>query len=206
MDVIHKYFPDLSVTQKNQFESMLALYKDWNEKVNVISRKDIDQLYERHVLHSLAILKFTDFNKNSTVVDVGTGGGFPGIPLAIMRPEVQFILVDSIIKKLRVVQDVADKLELKNVKVYPVRIEESGIKADYIVSRAVTALPAFLNLVKRVILKSDKKLGQRKIIYLKGGDFSDEISVIQKKILVSRISDVFEEEFFKEKFVLTIPW
>ncbi len=202
MKIIQKYFPDLSEKQIKQFTRLDALYKEWNEKINVISRKDIDTLYERHVLHSLAIAKFIRFTDHSNIMDVGTGGGFPGIPLAIMFPKVNFYLVDSIGKKIKVVNAIAESLELENVKAFHQNSKDVKLKFDFVVSRAVTAFPRFLTLVKNKFKKEQKNALPNGIIYLKGGDLSDELKDYQNKISLTPISQYFDEDFFKTKWVL----
>lgn len=205
MDIIIKYFPNLTERQIEQFAQLKELYTFWNEQINVISRKDIDALYEKHVLHSLAIAKIINFKPGTTILDVGTGGGFPGIPLAIMFPETSFLLVDSIGKKIKVVNEVAQALNLTNVQVEQARVEKLKLKFDFIVSRAVTNFPAFLNLVKNKLSKNQKNALPNGIIYLKGGDFDDEIEKYKKIVSVHDISDYFEEEFFETKKIIYLP-
>ena len=199
MDIITKYFPDLSEEKANKFTQLGTLYEEWNNKINVISRKDFDHFYERHVLHSLAIAKFINFEPGTTVLDVGTGGGFPGIPLAIFFPECRFHLVDSIGKKIKVVQAVAEALHLDNVTTEQVRVENHKPTYDFIVSRAVTAFPAFVNLCRSKIKKEQRNAISNGILYLKGGDFGDEIELFKKNISTTPLSDYFEEEFFETK-------
>ena len=191
MDIVEKYFTGLSERQSEQFQQLEGLYREWNEKINVISRKDIDALNVHHVLHSLAIAKVISFKAGTKVLDVGTGGGFPGIPLAIMFPEVDFFLVDSIGKKIKVVEGIAGALGLKNVMARQLRVETMKEKFDFIVSRAVTAFPAFVALTRKRIRESS--------LYLKGGDFEEEIRDFKDKISVYNIPDFFEEEFFETK-------
>ncbi|MGI9549619.1 MAG: 16S rRNA (guanine(527)-N(7))-methyltransferase RsmG, partial [Aurantibacter sp.] len=174
-DLVFKYFDNLSDVQKRQFEKIGSLYKDWNQKINVVSRKDIDELYLRHVLHSLGIAKFQEFKPNAAVLDVGTGGGFPGIPLAILFPEVQFTLVDSIGKKIKVVKEVVAGLQLKNVVSINSRVEETKGQYDFIVSRAVAAMPTFAHWVRGKIKKESVHERRNGILYLKGGDLSEEL-------------------------------
>jgi 16S rRNA (guanine527-N7)-methyltransferase len=199
MQLIHRYFPHLSVQQKEQFDSLVPLYKEWNSKINVISRKDIDELDIRHVLHSLAIAKFTQFTPASQILDVGTGGGFPGIPLAICFPEVQFHLIDSIGKKIKVVKEVASALQLSNVSAEQVRVENLNTQFDFIVSRAVTAFPDFVKLCSRRIKKEQKNAIPNGILYLKGGDFQHEITPFGKRAYTMPLSQYFEESFFETK-------
>ncbi|WP_163716613.1 16S rRNA (guanine(527)-N(7))-methyltransferase RsmG [Mangrovibacterium lignilyticum] len=202
MELITKYFPDLDETQKSRFSRLGDLYSEWNEKINVISRKDIDQLYERHVLHSLGIAKVTGFAPGSRVMDVGTGGGFPGIPLAILFPETEFLLVDSIAKKISVVQAVADELGLTNVKAQQQRAEKVKGQFDFVVSRAVTAFPKFVSLVRSKISNVQRNEFANGILYLKGGDFQDELEGFKNKVKVYDLDKYFEEEFFETKKVI----
>lgn len=202
-NIIYKYFPNLTEDQRAKFDALESLYRDWNSKINVISRKDMDSFYLHHVLHSLAISKMISFSDGATVLDVGTGGGFPGIPLAILFPNVEFTLCDSIGKKIKVVEGVATSLGLKNVKWVNARVETLPQKFDYIVSRAVTDLSNFIPWVK-----NSYKNG---IIYLKGGDLKEEIEgccrakrVEKDKIMIFNIQDWFTEEFFESKKVIFI--
>ena len=204
MQLIRNYFPDLSELQLKQFEQLEELYKDWNLKINVVSRKDIDELYLRHVLHSLAIAKLIAFKPGSKVMDVGTGGGFPGIPLAIMFPETHFHLVDSIAKKMKVVNEVVQGLELTNVKTSHCRVEEVKDTYDFIVSRAVAAMPTFAHWVKGKISKKQKHELKNGIIYLKGGDLADELLDFPKA-KVYDLSDYYKEEFFETKKLVHLP-
>lgn len=205
MDIIHKYFPKLTRTQVQQMQELQPLYADWNSKINVISRKDFSEFYERHVLHSLGIAKFTSFVGKTKVLDVGTGGGFPGIPLAILFPEVQFHLVDSIGKKIKVVQGVADALGLENVKAEQIRAEQLKHKYDFVVSRAVTRLPDFVNWIRKNISKTQLNAMPNGVLYLKGGDLTEEVKPFRKKIFLQDLSEYFEEEFFETKKVLHLP-
>jgi 16S rRNA (guanine527-N7)-methyltransferase len=203
-ELLVKYFPSLSVHQLQQFNLLPGLYNHWNEQINVISRKDIDMLYERHVLHSLGIAKVISFLPGERVLDVGTGGGFPGIPLAILFPETQFYLVDSIGKKIKVVQEVANALDLKNVKASHQRAEEINEKFDFVVSRAVTRLKEFYPWVKGKFNKLSENTLPNGILYLKGGDLAEEISESGLKVKQYHLSDYFEEEFFETKQVIYI--
>lgn len=207
MEIILKYFSDFSETQLAQFRSLESLYKEWNEKINVISRKDIDGLYEKHVLHSLSIAAAFEFSHGSTILDLGTGGGFPGIPLAIFFPEVQFHLVDSIAKKLKVVEAVAENAGLKNITTQHTRVEEiKGKKFDFVVSRAVAPLKDLWKWSKP-LLKTQKAGDSQQpgLICLKGGDLSIEIQDSATRPRIMEIHDIFPEEYFKEKFILYIP-
>ncbi len=205
VSIIFKYFPDLSDTQKQQFEKLKVLYELWNAQINVISRKDIDLLYERHVLHSLAIAKIIQFKPGTQVLDVGTGGGFPGIPLAIMFPETQFMLVDSIGKKIKVVLEVAKELGLKNLNAQHMRAEQLKQKFDFVVSRAVTEFPEFYNWVKRSILYQKNNSLKNGILYLKGGDLTAELEPFKKEVKIYELKDFFTEEFFETKKVVYLP-
>jgi 16S rRNA (guanine527-N7)-methyltransferase len=204
MDEILKYFPNLSDLQKEQFEKLDFLYHEWNEKINVISRKDIDSLYTKHILHSLGIAKIMKFEPGTYVLDVGTGGGFPGIPLAILFPETRFYLIDVIAKKIKVVQAVAEGLELKNVKAEQIRAENVKGDFDFIVSRAVTNMPDFVSWVKTKIKKQNKHELKNGILYLKGGDLTEELKDFPKATEYN-LSDFFEDEFFETKKVVHLP-
>jgi 16S rRNA (guanine527-N7)-methyltransferase len=198
------YFPGLTPAQKQQFEQLPELYEFWNNQINVISRKDIDQLFERHVLHSLGIAKIMPFLPGESVLDVGTGGGFPGIPLAILFPDTQFYLVDSIGKKIKVVQEVAKALGLKNVRAAHLRAEQVDEKFDFIVSRAVTRLGEFYPWIKGKFNKTSKNSLSNGILYLKGGDLSEEIKESGLKVQQFYLSDHYAEEFFETKQVIYI--
>ena len=200
VQIINKYFPNLSEEQKSQFQQLENLYKDWNEKINVISRKDIDEFYERHVLHSLGIAKIMEFADGTKVLDIGTGGGFPGIPLAILFPNVEFTLVDSIGKKITVVNAVAESLGLKNVKAYHERAEKIKDKFHFVVSRAVTQMPVFLRWLKGKFEKEQFNPKHNGVLYLKGGDLGEELAGIKCEIY--HLKDQFEEEFFDTKKVV----
>jgi len=200
VQIINKYFPNLSEEQKSQFQQLETLYKDWNEKINVISRKDIDEFYERHVLHSLGIAKIMEFADGTKVLDIGTGGGFPGIPLAILFPNVEFTLVDSIGKKISVVNAVAESLGLKNVKAYHERAEKIKDKFHFVVSRAVTQMPVFLRWLKGKFEKEQFNPKHNGVLYLKGGDLGEELAGIKCEIY--NLKDQFGEEFFDTKKVV----
>jgi 16S rRNA (guanine527-N7)-methyltransferase len=199
--IVFKYFPDLRENQRQQFALLEELYKDWNKKINVVSRKDIDELYLRHVLHSLGIAKVINFLPGTEVLDVGTGGGFPGIPLAIIFPEVQFTLIDSIAKKIRVVEEVVTGLGLENVQVVNSRVEQLDSRFDFVVSRAVAAMPTFVRWVRERIKKKSSNELKNGILYLKGGDLTDELTGF-KQARVIALKEYFEEEFFETKSVV----
>jgi len=203
--LIQKYFKDLSKEQIAQFDQLYDLYSFWNAQINVISRKDIEELYERHILHSLGIAKFCRFKAGEKVLDVGTGGGFPGIPLAILFPETQFHLVDSIGKKIKVVAEVAAALGLTNVKASHLRAEQVTDKYDFVVSRAVTRLIDFYPWVKGKFNKDSKNAIANGILYLKGGELAEEIKESNLKAELYPLSAYFEEEFFETKYVVYIP-
>ncbi|HCF03870.1 16S rRNA (guanine(527)-N(7))-methyltransferase RsmG [Flavobacterium sp.] len=204
MEAILKHFPYLTDIQKEQFQQLDSLYHEWNEKINVISRKDIDALYTKHILHSLGIAKIQSFEPGTFVLDVGTGGGFPGIPLAILFPETRFYLIDVIAKKIKVVQAVADALGLKNVKAEQIRAENVKGDFDFIVSRAVTNMPDFVSWVKTKIKKQHKHELKNGILYLKGGDLTEELKDFPKATLYD-LADFFEDEFFETKKVVHLP-
>ena len=204
-DIITKYFPDLTDTQKSQFEALEGLYNEWNAQINVISRKDIDELYLKHILHSLAIAKVVKFKPNADILDVGTGGGFPGIPLAILFPEANFHLIDSIGKKIKVVKAIAESLGLKNVRIENIRVEQVKDKYDFVVSRAVTKLKPFYVWVRNKFKKERNHRMSNGILYLKGGDLSAELNEVKKKNKIFELSDYFEEEFFETKKIVYVP-
>ena len=204
MEAILKQFPDLSENQILQFQKLQSLYEDWNSKINVISRKDIDELYTRHVLHSLGIAKIMEFRPGSKIMDVGTGGGFPGIPLAILFPEVDFYLIDVIAKKIRVVNEVAAGLGLKNVKAEQKRAELVKQEFDFIVSRAVTNMPDFVKWVDDKVAKKQNHELANGILYLKGGDLTEELKDFPKATQYN-LSDFFTDEFFETKKVVHLP-
>ena len=204
MEEILTYFPNLTENQVNQFKKLSELYHEWNAKINVISRKDIDELYVKHVLHSLGIAKVMEFQPKSTVLDVGTGGGFPGIPLAILFPETRFYLIDVIAKKIKVVNEVASALGLVNVKAEQMRAENVKGDFDFIVSRAVTNMPDFVSWIKDKIKKQQNHILKNGILYLKGGDLSEELKDFTKAREYN-LSDYFSEEFFETKKVVHLP-
>jgi 16S rRNA (guanine527-N7)-methyltransferase len=203
-DKLFTYFPNLTPTQKQQFEQLPALYEFWNNQINVISRKDIDQLFERHVLHSLGIAKVMPFLPGESVLDVGTGGGFPGIPLAILFPDTKFYLVDSIGKKIKVVQEIAKALGLKNLRAEHLRAEQVNEKFDFIVSRAVTRLGEFYPWIKGKFTRTSNNTLPSGILYLKGGDLADEIKESGLKVQQFYLKDIFAEEFFETKQVIYV--
>jgi len=205
MDLILKYFPKLSSEQINLFQQLEPLYAHWNAQINVISRKDFESFYEHHVLHSLGIAKFTKFVSGTKILDVGTGGGFPGIPLAILFPKVHFHLVDSIGKKIKVVKEVSEALQLYNVRTEQIRAEQLTEKYDFIVSRAVTRLPEFVRWVSKNTAHQQKNSVSNGILYLKGGDLTQEIKPYRKKVYVQDLSAYFEEEFFETKKIVHLP-
>ena len=204
MTLLTSYFPNLNSEQIRQFEALEGLYQIWNAQINVISRKDTDHFYERHVLHSLAIAKIVQFLPGSSVLDIGTGGGFPGIPLAILFPEVQFHLVDSIGKKIKVVQEVAANLGLQNVQASHARAETIKDRYDFIVSRAVTQMPVFLTWVKGKSAKKNLHNFKNWVLYLKGGDLSEELAGLRYPVKEFPIADFFKEEFFETKKVVYV--
>jgi 16S rRNA (guanine527-N7)-methyltransferase len=205
VELISNYFPRLSPHQLKQFDDLFPLYKEWNEKINVISRKDIDQLYERHILHSLGIAKVVTFANDSRIIDAGTGGGFPGIPLAIFFPEVKFHLVDSIGKKIKVVNEIAESLQLKNVTAEHGRVEATNQRYDFAVSRAVAPLSEMVSWLRPLIRKGDNSSVHNGMIFLKGGDLTKEIAEVKNNVMEFELKNFFAEEFFAEKKVLYIP-
>jgi len=204
LEWIEMLFPSLTEEQKRQFEMLQPLYEEWNAQINVISRKDTENFYERHVIHSLAIAKIHSFVPGTKIMDIGTGGGFPGIPLAILFPECDFLLVDSIGKKIKVVNEVALALGLKNVRALHERAEKIDEKFDFIVSRAVTAMPSFLKWTKGKFLKENKNHFKNGILYLKGGDLTEEMSTVKKAVQYFDLSELFEQEFFETKKVVYV--
>lgn len=205
MDAILRYFPELTERQREQLAALLPLYEEWNAKINVISRRDMAHFYEHHVLHSLAIAKVVQFKPMSEILDVGTGGGFPGVPLSIMFPEARFTLVDSIGKKIKVVSDVINQVGLNNAKAIQSRAEQLNGEFDFVVSRAVTTLGEFVPWVKGQISKTHYHKLKNGIFYLKGGDLSKELFPYRHKVRTWEISDFFSEEFFLEKKVIYLP-
>ena len=204
MELLLNYFPHISEKQKQQFVELSELYKDWNLKINVVSRKDIEELYLRHVLHSLGIAKVQSFDSGTKILDVGTGGGFPGIPLAILFPEVHFHLVDSIGKKIKVVEEVSKGLELQNVKVTNARVETITGQYDFIISRAVAQMETFVHWVKNRVAKKSKHDLKNGILYLKGGELTEELLPFPKARIYP-LSDFFKEDFFETKCVVHLP-
>jgi 16S rRNA (guanine527-N7)-methyltransferase len=204
MELIKKYFPDLTIDQIAKFIQLEGLYIEWNSKINVISRKDMEHFYEHHVLHSLGIAKVIQFQPGAHVLDVGTGGGFPGIPLAILFPETKFMLVDSIGKKIKVVQEVAEAAEITNIEAIKVRAEEVKGKFDFVVSRAVTTLPDFIKWVENKIKRESRHSLKNGILYLKGGDLVAELAPLRNKYQVFNLSDYYEESFFETKKVVHV--
>ena len=205
MEEILKYFTYLTDKQKQQFAALFDLYKDWNEKINVISRKDIDNLYLHHVLHSLAIAKAVSFRPGTRILDFGTGGGFPGIPLAILFPETQFKMIDGTGKKIRVVNEVATAIGLENVEAVHLRGEEEKGKNDFVVSRAVMPLPDLMKIVKKNVGKEQRNSLPNGVICLKGGNVEGEMRPFKKIAEATEITNWFDEDWFKEKFVIYVP-
>ena len=205
MEIIRKYFPELTDAQLHQLEQLDSLYRDWNAKINVISRKDIDALYEHHVLHSMAIAKVVNFRPGTEILDFGTGGGFPGIPLAILFPECRFKLIDGTGKKIRVAQEVCNAIGLKNCQPAHLRGEDEKGKYDFVVSRAVMPLPDLVKIVRKNISKTQRNATPNGIICLKGGELQAELQPFRNVVEVNPISTWFEEEWFKEKNVICLP-
>lgn len=205
MNEILHYFPELTENQLSQLSQLDALYRDWNSKINVISRKDIDNLYQHHVLHSLAIARFIKLKPGTRVLDLGTGGGFPGIPLAIMFPDVKFRLIDGTGKKVRVAKEVADAVGLKNVECVHERGEDEHDKFDFVVSRAVMPLPDLVKLVRKNVSPKNSNAVENGLIVLKGGDIKDEIKPFGKVVEVDDISQWFQDDWFAEKYVIYLP-
>lgn len=205
IDIITKYFPELTSKQKEQFAALYDLYQDWNAKINVISRKDITNLYEHHVLHSLAIAKFINFRDDTNVLDFGTGGGFPGIPLAIIYPQANFKMIDGTGKKIKVATEVANAIGLENVLPQHKRGEEEKGKFDFIVSRAVMPLPDLMKIVRKNIAKDNHNALENGVIVLKGGNLEEELQPYRKVALVEKLSQWFTEEWFEEKNLIYVP-
>lgn len=204
-ELIFQYFPELTETQRRQVEMLDVLYRDWNAKINVISRKDIDRLYEHHVLHSMAIAKAIRFRSGTKILDFGTGGGFPGLPLAILFPDCQFKLIDGTGKKIRVAQEVCDAIGLKNCHPEHLRGEEETGKYDFVVSRAVMPLPDLQKIVRKNLSKTQRNALPNGIICLKGGDLQAELYPFRKIVETTEISTFFKEEWFKEKHIIYLP-
>lgn len=205
MDRIIRYFPNLTERQREQFAALLPLYEEWNAQINVISRKDMENFYEHHVLHSLAIAKAMSFAPMTEVLDVGTGGGFPGVPLAVMFPDARFTLIDSIGKKIKVVNDVVERLGLKNTKAMQIRAEQLDGEYDFVVSRAVTTLGEFVPWVKNKISKTQYNSLRNGILYLKGGDLTSELFAFRHKVKTWDIGEWFDGEWFETKKVIYLP-
>ena len=204
VEKVYDYFPGLTSIQKEQLAALESLYQDWNQKINVVSRKDIDELYLRHVLHSMSISRFISFQPGSEILDVGTGGGFPGIPLAILFPESRFVLVDAIGKKIRVVKDVIQGLGLTNVEAYHTRVEDLEGQFDFIVSRAVAAMPTFVHWVRGKVKRKSVHSLENGILYLKGGDLSEELKDFPEAVTYE-LSEYFSEAFFETKKLVYLP-
>ena len=204
MEIINKYFPNLTEQQRERFAALDELYRDWNSKINVISRKDIDNLYEHHILHSLGIAEIINFKPGTRIMDLGTGGGFPGIPLAIMFPEVQFHLVDSIGKKIRVCDEVRNALGLTNVTTEWTRAENIKEKYDFVVSRAVMPLTDLVKLIRKNVSRTSNNAMPNGLVCLKGGELEHEVMPMKSQTLITDLSDYFEEEFFQTKKVVYV--
>lgn len=201
-EIITQYFPELTPRQREQFEALGALYEEWNARINVVSRKDMEHLYTRHILHSLAIAKVCEFEAGATVVDIGCGGGFPSVPLAIMFPEVEFIGVDSIAKKIRVVEGIKAGADIRNLQAVNSRAEQLGIKADYVVSRAVTEMARFMPWAWGILRKGQRGTLPNGILYLKGGELAEELAATRRKWDLYDIRTMFDDEFFETKKVV----
>lgn len=204
MELIQKYFPHLSPHQTEQFVAMDSIYKEWNAKINLISRQDIGAIYERHILHSLSIAKLIQFKDHTRIIDVGSGGGFPGIPLAVLFPNVNFMLIDSIGKKINAVREIAAALELTNVKTVQARVESFKGNFDFVTARAVSTLPQFYQWTKHLVQAGSAQSIQNGILYLKGGDVSPEIKQLKKACDVYDIAEIFEEPYFESKKIIHI--
>ncbi len=205
MDIITRYFPHLTEDQKSKFAALDELYRDWNSKINVISRKDIDNLYTHHVLHSLAIARYTAFKNGTNIMDVGTGGGFPGVPLAIMMPNVHFLMIDSIGKKLNVAREISKAIGLQNVEFNHARVEDEKRLFDFVVSRAVMPLQDLVKVTHKNIVKQQNNALPNGIICLKGGDLTEETKPFKKYVEIMPLTDFFEEEFFETKKLVYLP-
>lgn len=201
-EIITQYFPELTPRQREQFEALGTLYEEWNARINVVSRKDMEHLYTRHILHSLAIAKVCQFEAGATVVDIGCGGGFPSVPLAIMFPDTEFIGVDSIAKKIRVVEGIKEGADIKNLKAINSRAEQLGIKADYVVSRAVTEMARFMPWAWGLLRKGQRGTLPNGILYLKGGELAEELAATRRKWDLYDIRTMFDDEFFETKKVV----
>ncbi len=201
-EIITRYFPELTPRQREQFEALGALYEEWNARINVVSRKDMEHLYTRHILHSLAIAKVCEFEAGATVVDIGCGGGFPSVPLAIMFPDTEFIGVDSIAKKIRVVEGIKAGADIKNLQAVNSRAEQLGIKADYVVSRAVTEMARFMPWAWGILRKGQRGTLPNGILYLKGGELAEELAATRRKWDLYDIRTMFDDEFFETKRVV----
>ena len=202
MDIIKKYFPELTGKQESQIAALYDLYNEWNSKINLISRKDIENLYEKHILHSLGIAKVIRFKDDSVILDVGTGGGFPGIPLSILFPKVNFLLLDSIGKKVKVAEDIAQQIKLDNVECIHSRVEDEKREFDFVVSRAVMPLPDLVRITKKNISKEQHNALPNGLLCLKGGDLQAELKPFKNKVVEYDLSDYFEESFFETKKVI----
>jgi 16S rRNA (guanine527-N7)-methyltransferase len=205
MDLIKKYFPQITERQALQFAALYGLYTEWNSKINLISRKDIENLYGKHILHSLGIAQVIHFSKHSSILDVGTGGGFPGIPLAILFPDVRFLLLDSIGKKIRVAEDIARQIQLANVECKQERVEDEKNSFDFVVSRAVMPLADLIRIAKKNLLREQQNAMPNGFLCLKGGNLQNELKAFKNKAIIYELEDYFEEEFFKTKKVVYIP-
>lgn len=205
MDILKKYFPDLSPQQYEQFEAMGQLYRDWNARINLVSRKDIEALYERHILHSLSIARLIQFSDHSRIADVGSGGGFPGVPLAIMFPKVSFLLIDSTAKKMNAVAEIAASLGLNNLKTVQARAESFKGNFDFVTARAVSTLPQFYEWTRHLIQPGTNRGLENGILYLKGGEVEAEIKLLKQRCDVYDIAEVFDEPYFETKKIIHIP-
>ncbi len=205
LQIVFDYFPELSSKQRERLATFAGLIIDWNQKINLIARTDIDNLAHRHILHSLAIAKVIEFKSNTSILDVGTGGGFPGIPLAILYPDCRFHLIDSIGKKIKIVQDCVEKLDLQNATAEQIRAENVDRQFDFIIARAVTQLPKFMNWIRKKVKRSSFNALTNGVLYLKGGDLTEEFESIKEKPTAYPIQDFFQEDEYQEKYVIHIP-